>query len=174
MVFHSDNTLVLHTVALGVSPSADAMSVDSLLRRDEAGLTTSAEFTVDDAHWRYGTVGTAMNLGTAAVYLLSGVAKVAGPLGWRWADGASLRSQVEADALRKGVLGAGVSPAVHGCGTTGTSSPPWRAAAWPWSCSPLRPCSTAGSDARGRLPRSACTGASRPSWASRSATRCPA
>ncbi|MGJ7440660.1 hypothetical protein [Aquipuribacter sp. MA13-6] len=105
MVFHSDNALVLHTVALGLTPSADAASVSALLRQVPGGRDDRA----GDAagHWRYGTAGTAMNLGTAAVYLLSGVAKVAGPLGWRWADGASLRSQVEADALRKDVLRAG-------------------------------------------------------------------
>ncbi len=107
MVFHNDNTLVLHTIALGLSPSAEAVSVESLLRGDDRGRTGRAEADADAGDWRYGTAGTAMNLGTAAVYLLSGVAKVAGPLGWRWADGASLRSQVEADALRKGVLQAG-------------------------------------------------------------------
>ena len=105
MGFHNDNALVLHTIALGATPSADAISVDALVRQHVCSPGHRVDAVED--HWRYGTPGTAMNLATAAVYLLSGVAKVAGPLGWRWADGASLRSQVEADAIRKDVLQAG-------------------------------------------------------------------
>ncbi len=36
---------------------------------------------------------------------MAGVAKVKGPVGWRWADGESLRRQVAIDGLRKDLLG---------------------------------------------------------------------
>jgi hypothetical protein len=42
---------------------------------------------------------------TATTYFVSGVAKVKGPLGWSWARGESLRSQIAADGLRKELLG---------------------------------------------------------------------
>jgi hypothetical protein len=38
---------------------------------------------------------------TVLSYFLAGVAKVAGELGWSWASGAALRSQIARDALRK-------------------------------------------------------------------------
>lgn len=47
---------------------------------------------------------------TALAYLVTGVAKVAGPLGWSWATGEAMRSQVAADAIRKEVLGDAGSP----------------------------------------------------------------
>jgi len=51
-----------------------------------------------------------MSAVTALTYLLAGIAKVRGPLGWRWAGGMALRSQVEADAVRKDLLSSGSSP----------------------------------------------------------------
>ncbi len=50
---------------------------------------------------------------SASTYFLAGVAKVAGPLGWRWATGESLRRQVAADGLRKEVLGKPGAPAAY-------------------------------------------------------------
>jgi len=44
---------------------------------------------------------------TAITYLLAGVAKIAGPLGWSWAMGHGLRSQLMVDAIRKELLGDG-------------------------------------------------------------------
>lgn len=41
---------------------------------------------------------------------MSGVAKVKGPLGWSWASGESLRSQIAADGLRKELLGSHAAP----------------------------------------------------------------
>lgn len=100
MIYHSNNGLVLHTIALGFTPSADDVSVDRLLR---GGPTPPAT-------WRQAVAPLGMNLATVAVYLLSGIAKVAGPLGWRWASGRSLRGQVDADGLRKSVLGSSGGP----------------------------------------------------------------
>lgn len=99
MIFHIDNNLVLHTAVLGCTRSADALS----LAAPTAGRALGHD-------WRYGVPGNVMNAVTTATYCLSGVAKVAGPLGWGWARGESLRSQIAADGLRKRVLGAGGAP----------------------------------------------------------------
>jgi len=90
MVFHNDNTLVLHTLVTGLSPAADGLSVDALLRPAAPA-----------PHWRYGFPATVSSAVSAAAYLVAGLAKVRGPLGWGWASGDALRSQVAADGLRK-------------------------------------------------------------------------
>lgn len=101
MIFHSDNNLVLHTAALGLAPSADAVSIDSLVaRRATGGPKTAAP-----SSWRYAAPVRGMQAVTAVNYFLAGYAKVAGPLGWRWADGEVLRRQMAADGLRKELLG---------------------------------------------------------------------
>lgn len=99
MVFHSDNNLVLHTAVLGCTPSADALSVDAL--RDGSP---------PDRDWRYAAPSRVIQAVTAATYFVSGVAKVNGPLGWSWASGESLRSQIAADGLRKELLGSRAAP----------------------------------------------------------------
>lgn len=93
MIFHNDNNLVLHTAILGATRSADAVSIDALSRPPAPD------------HWRYATAVRTMQAVTTATYLVSGVAKVKGPLGWSWASGESLRSQIAADGLRKELLG---------------------------------------------------------------------
>jgi hypothetical protein len=93
MIYHSNNVLVLHALVLGLAPSADALSLDS--RRRPAPKPS----------WSYGWPLRLMNATTVATYFLAAVAKLKGPLGWRWATGEALRSQVEADALRKQLLG---------------------------------------------------------------------
>jgi hypothetical protein len=103
MIYHTDNLLVLHVLILGFARSADALSVDALVR------------------WRYREVSDRCRYGwpiqlvcavTALSYFLAGVAKVAGPLGWLWASGASLQGQVAIDALRKELLVGEASPLV--------------------------------------------------------------
>lgn len=101
MIYHNDNTLVLQQAVLGVSPSADALSVDAVLAE---GRLLPRRF--DRA---YGAVPTAVNICACAVYLISGIAKVRSPLGWSWAGGAALRDQIAADAVRKEVFG-GTAP----------------------------------------------------------------
>lgn len=93
MVFHNDNNLVLHSAVLGCSRSGDAVSIDALRHG-----------TPED-HWRYAAPARVMQAVTATTYFVSGVAKVKGPLGWSWARGESLRSQIAADGLRKELLG---------------------------------------------------------------------
>lgn len=97
MILHSDNMALMHQLVLGVTPSADALSVDALVRDK---TLTPQRFDRD-----YGGIPTAMNIATCAVYVISGVAKVRSPQGWKWATGNTLRDQIAADAVRKEVFG---------------------------------------------------------------------
>ena len=97
MIFHNDNMALWHQMILGVSRSADALSVDAMLRDN-----TLLPQRYDRA---YGGIPTVMNIATCSVYLLSGIAKVRSPQGWRWALGDTLRDQIAADAVRKEVFG---------------------------------------------------------------------
>lgn len=105
MIYHNDNVMVLHAMILGLSRSADALSVDALKE-------TTKDFP-SELDWRYGWPVRLMGAVTALTYLLAGVAKVMGPLGWRWGDGEALRSQVMADGLRKELLGDRVAPLAY-------------------------------------------------------------
>ena len=105
MVFHHENNLVLHTMVLGAAPAADALSVDALVR-DRTLLPRRHS-------WMYGATPTVMNAAVALTYLLAGLAKLTGADGMRWASGASLRSHVAVDALRKELLGESANPLVR-------------------------------------------------------------
>jgi len=102
MIFHSDNNLVLHTAVLGLSPSADSLSVDAVLAHGRLDPQLR--------DWRYGLPSRLINAVTTATYFVAGVAKLKGPLGWSWATGESLRSQIAADGLRKELLGSSAAP----------------------------------------------------------------
>ncbi|WP_261623338.1 hypothetical protein [Nesterenkonia marinintestina] len=97
MLHHNDNMMLMHQCVLGVTRSADALSVDALVRHRQIAPTNFDR--------SYGGVLTAMNLATVAVYFISGVAKVRSRHGWKWADGQVLRDQIAADAIRKEVFG---------------------------------------------------------------------
>lgn len=97
MIFHNDNMALMHQLVLGVSRSADALSVDALVR--------DKTLTPQHVSRAYGGIPTAMNIATCAVYVISGVAKVRSPQGWKWANGNTLREQIAADAIRKEVFG---------------------------------------------------------------------
>jgi hypothetical protein len=84
-------------MVLGTTRSADALSVDALVR-DRTLLPQRFDRS-------YGAVPTVLNLATCAVYVISGVAKVRGPLGMRWAQGDVLRGQIAVDGLRKDLFG---------------------------------------------------------------------
>ncbi len=102
MVFHHENNLVLHTMVLAAAPSADALSVDSLLR-DRTLLP-------ERRSWMYGATPSVMNAAVTLTYLIAGIAKFTGGDGARWADGSHMRDQIAFDALRKEKLGEEASP----------------------------------------------------------------
>ena len=103
MIYHNDNLMVLHALVTGVAPASDALALDAARvrgRRSRRGLSDG----------RYGWPLQLMTATTAATYWLAGIAKLAGPLGWRWGSGETLRRQVGVDAVRKDLLGADSSP----------------------------------------------------------------
>jgi hypothetical protein len=99
MIFHSENTLVWHSVILGASRAADGASLPALLRAAPAGA--------EDAHPRYGWPLQAMRAASAVTYLIAGVAKLRGSAGRSWATGEQLRRHVAVDRVRKDVYGSG-------------------------------------------------------------------
>jgi hypothetical protein len=107
MIYHSDNVIVLHAIILGLTPAADALSLDSFKRVMAEAPGDNASPPQSD--WCYGWPIQLMNTVTVIIYFLSGVAKVMGPLGWKWATGESLRSQVAVDGLRKEMMGEGAA-----------------------------------------------------------------
>jgi hypothetical protein len=99
MVFHTDNLLVLHVIALAAAPAADAWTLGRGGRPP-------------DLHARAAGYGWAIKLLaaiTCAAYLLAGIAKlrITGPA---WIEGAQLRNQIATDNLRKALLGGSVAP----------------------------------------------------------------
>lgn len=97
MVYHSMHLVVLHAIVLGLSPAADALSLDARGRSTIGPGPASA--------WQYGFPVQLICAVTVCAYFVTGIAKVFSPLGWSWAGGESLRSQVAADAIRKELLG---------------------------------------------------------------------
>jgi hypothetical protein len=98
MVFHTENLLVLHVLVLGLSPAADALSLDARGRPP-----------VDDAaRARYGWAVRLLCAVTVTTYFIAGWSKLQNAgLGWVTSD--TLRVYVAYDNLRKLELGAGYS-----------------------------------------------------------------
>jgi vitamin K-dependent gamma-carboxylase-like protein len=96
MVFHTDNLLVLHVIALACAPAADAWAV---------GRGADRPAPAAGHGWAIKLLAAL----TCATYLLAGIAKLrlSGPA---WIDGAQLRNQIAIDGLRKALLGATVAP----------------------------------------------------------------
>lgn len=121
MVFHTDNTYVLHALVLGLAPAADAVALDARRRPASSG---AGELTGDA---RYGWPIALLNALTAAAYLVSGISKLAGPLGRGWLGGDSLRRQVAVDGVRKAVLTGERAPLATALAPHDAL---WKAAAW--------------------------------------------
>jgi hypothetical protein len=102
MVYHDDNMLVIHTLLLGASPAADAASLDA--------LTSTAR---PAPHPRYGWPLHLMNTTSTLAYFVAGVAKVAGPSGWSWARGDTMRRHIAVDGIRKHLFGGQVTPTAY-------------------------------------------------------------
>lgn len=104
MVYHSNNALVLQVLVIALAPSARVLSVDALF---------SGRFWSRESGSRFGWPVRLIIAVTTSTYLLAGIAKIAGPLGWSWALGANLRGQVAVDALRKDMFGSSASPLAY-------------------------------------------------------------
>lgn len=123
MIYHVDNLLVLHILILGLTRSADAFSLDALGGRSpfeawdrfvaEEGAAETSSPDTRDWHWEYGYPIRLLCAVTIAVYALSALAKLTGPVGLNWALGESLRNQVGFDALRKELLEGGAQPLAY-------------------------------------------------------------
>jgi hypothetical protein len=98
MVFHTENLMVLHAIALACAPAADAWAMN---RRPAAAGAPPAS--------GYGWAIKLLVALTAATYVLAGIAKlrIAGP---GWIDGELLRNQIAVDNLRKALLGDWIAP----------------------------------------------------------------
>jgi hypothetical protein len=123
MIYHTDNLILWHVLVLGLTRSADTLSLDSLngwplagvarrlLGREQAASPSPAPNWLRPIwHWEYGYPIMLLCGVTAVTYLLSGIAKVAGDDGWRWAMGDGLRTQVAFDGLRKEFIANGATP----------------------------------------------------------------
>jgi hypothetical protein len=117
MIYHNDNTLVLHALILGLTPSADALSLDALRAQGStppADLRDALRVLLrGEESWQYGWPLQLVNAVTLATYFLSAVAKITGPLGWGWASGEVLRSQIAVDGLRKELFGDHAAPMAY-------------------------------------------------------------
>ena len=109
MIYHSDNLLVFHVFVPAVARSADALSVDALLRRrlraPASLLASPGAIAPRLPSWQYGWPVKLMCALTVSAYFVTAVAKLSGPLGLSWISGQALRSQMAVDAMRKELLG---------------------------------------------------------------------
>jgi hypothetical protein len=95
-IFHTENLLVLHMIALALAPAANAWAIDRP-RPDTTG---------------YGWAIKLLAVLTAATYVLAGVAKLR-IAGADWLDGELLRNHIAVDNLRKALLGDFIAPLAH-------------------------------------------------------------
>lgn len=100
MIFHTENLLVMHVLVLTFAPAHHGWSLDAGAGRAPRDAPANA---------RYGWAIRVMCVITVAAYVLAGVAKLRA-MGWAWADGEVLQSQIAFDNLRKIALGDSHSP----------------------------------------------------------------
>ena len=95
MVFHTENLLVLHLIALAYAGRGCWRSMTPHSPRDRLRLGAQAARAL-----------------TAVTYVLAGIAKLR-IAGHRWLDGEQLRNQIAVDNLRKALLGDAIAPLAH-------------------------------------------------------------
>jgi hypothetical protein len=93
MVFHTENLLVLHVLALAFAPAADAFAVGKP-RGSPAGYAWAIRLCIALV---------------AVTYVLAAIAKLR-LAGTGWLDGEQLRNQIAIDNLRKALLGDWTAP----------------------------------------------------------------
>ena len=109
MIYHSDNLVVLHVIVLGFTRSADAWSLDALVR-DRRGRGAAGQ---DLVGWQYNWPVQLICAVTVSAYFVTGVAKLASELGLGWMTGQNLRAQMAVDSIRKELLGASPNPVAY-------------------------------------------------------------
>jgi hypothetical protein len=95
MIFHTENLLVMHVLALACAPAADAWAIG---RRPAHPSAIG-----------YGWALKLLVAITAVTYVLAAIAKLR-IAGVGWLDGELLRNQIAVDNLRKVLLGSAVAP----------------------------------------------------------------
>jgi hypothetical protein len=106
MVFHTENLVVLHVIALALAPAADVWAFgrggrgDGRAERVDEDAATAAG---------YGWAIKLLAALTCATYLLAGIAKLR-LAGVHWLDGDQLRDQIAIDNARKALLGDATAP----------------------------------------------------------------
>jgi hypothetical protein len=95
MVFHTENLVALHVIALALVPAADAWTPG---RADDDARPAG-----------YGWAIKLLAALTCATYLLAGIAKLR-LAGVQWLDGDQLRAQIAIDNARKALLGEATAP----------------------------------------------------------------
>jgi hypothetical protein len=95
MIFHTENLLVLHVLALALAPAADAWAIDRRPARPAAS--------------GYGWALKLLAALTIVTYVLAAIAKLR-IAGMDWLDGEQLRNQIAIDNLRKALLGDAIAP----------------------------------------------------------------
>ena len=83
-VFHTENLLVLHVIALACAPAADAWTLGTRRAGDPRD---------------YGWAIKLLAVLTAATYVIAGIAKLR-RAGMTWLDGEQLRNQIAVDNAR--------------------------------------------------------------------------
>ncbi|KYF76793.1 hypothetical protein BE11_43260 [Sorangium cellulosum] len=106
MVFHTENLLVLHVIALGLAPAADACSLDARAAR-RAGPPSAPS--APAPHGRYGWPLRLLCAITVTSYFIAGVTKLRNS-GLDWAFSDILRNYIAYDNVRKIALGDTHSP----------------------------------------------------------------
>ena len=99
MIFHTENLLVMHMLALACAPAADAWSIDRARLRAAPPVPEAG----------YGWILKLLAALTAATYMMAGIAKLR-IAGVAWLDGEQLRNQIAVDNLRKALLGDSIAP----------------------------------------------------------------
>jgi hypothetical protein len=112
-IYHTENLLVLHVLVLGLSRSADVLSLDALLRRRAPRwLAALAARAPALPSWRYGWPARLMILVTGVTYWVAGMAKL-GTNGIAWITDAHLLDHIGNNALRYLLFTDGASPLTY-------------------------------------------------------------
>jgi hypothetical protein len=112
-IYHTENLLVLHVLVLGLSRSADVLSLDAWLRsRAPRWLAALCARAPALPSWRYGWPARLMILVTGVTYWVAGMAKL-GTNGVAWITDAHLLDHIGNNALRYLLFADGASPLTY-------------------------------------------------------------